>query len=150
MDWAGYDTRAARLVGRGLPHHDDRRLLARFVRRLGLGVGELGEDFVDPADHLCLTELLEAGAQHLIASWQGRDVGLLTVERVSPAPRLCPDGAHVGPTATRPEMRGRGVGRALVDAVKAQITSRDIAAPAAGPISSDITRWPRVMRLCSY
>jgi GNAT superfamily N-acetyltransferase len=43
-------------------------------------------------------------------------VGLLTIELTSPAPRLCPDGQpYIGPTATNPDARGRGVGRALVD-----------------------------------
>lgn len=59
---------------------------------------------------------IAAGAIHLIASWHGHDVGLLTLESASPAPRLCPDGAHIGPTATAPAHRGRGVGRSLVAA----------------------------------
>jgi len=45
------------------------------------------------------------------------DVGLLTIELTSPVPRLCPDGQpYIGPTATVPAARGRGVGHALVDA----------------------------------
>ena len=60
--------------------------------------------------------ILEGGGTHLIASMSGRDVGLLTIERHSPAPRLCPGGAHIGPTATRPDVRGHGVGHALVAA----------------------------------
>jgi GNAT superfamily N-acetyltransferase len=66
------------------------------------------------AEHLALHE---NGAVHLVAAIDGRDVGLLTVELASPVPRLCPDGQpFIGPTATLPEARGRGVGRALVDA----------------------------------
>jgi GNAT superfamily N-acetyltransferase len=60
------------------------------------------------------------GAVHLIATLGGRDVGLLTIELTSPAPRLCPDGQpYIGPTATLPDARGQGVGRALVDAALA-------------------------------
>jgi GNAT superfamily N-acetyltransferase len=60
--------------------------------------------------------LHQAGATHLLATVDGRDVGLLTIELTSPAPRLCPDGQpYIGPTATNPDARGRGVGRALVD-----------------------------------
>jgi len=44
----------------------------------------------------------------------GADVGLLTIELTSPVPRLCPDGQpYIGPTATVPAARGRGVGHAL-------------------------------------
>jgi GNAT superfamily N-acetyltransferase len=61
--------------------------------------------------------LREAGAIHLLAAIDGRDVGLLTVELTSPVPRLCPDGQpYIGPTATLPDARGRGIGHALVDA----------------------------------
>ena len=61
--------------------------------------------------------LLERGAVHFIAALDRRDVGLLTVELTSPAPRLCADGQpYIGPTARHPDARGRGVGRALVDA----------------------------------
>jgi GNAT superfamily N-acetyltransferase len=61
--------------------------------------------------------LHESGAVHLLAALDGRDVGLLTVELTSPVPRLCPDGQpYIGPTATLPAARGRGVGHALVDA----------------------------------
>lgn len=60
--------------------------------------------------------ILEEGGTHLIASIDGRDVGLLTVEHHSPAPRLCPEGAHIGPTATHPAVRSSGVGHALVAA----------------------------------
>ena len=60
--------------------------------------------------------LRENGAVHLLATLDGRDVGLLTVELSSPVPRLCPDGQpYIGPTATLPGARGRGVGHALVD-----------------------------------
>ena len=62
-------------------------------------------------------QLLEAGAVHLLARRDGVDVGLLTIERSAPAPRLCPpSGPYIGPTATHPDARGRGVGRALVAA----------------------------------
>jgi GNAT superfamily N-acetyltransferase len=60
--------------------------------------------------------LHHGGATHLLATLDGRDVGLLTIELTSPAPRLCPGGQpYIGPTATDPDARGRGVGRALVD-----------------------------------
>jgi GNAT superfamily N-acetyltransferase len=61
--------------------------------------------------------LREAGAVHLLAAVDGRDVGLLTVELTSPAPRLCPDRQpYIGPTVTLPGARGQGIGHALVDA----------------------------------
>ena len=61
--------------------------------------------------------LHDNGAVHLIATLDGRDAGLLTIELTSPAPRLCPDGQpYIGPTATLPGARGQGVGHALVDA----------------------------------
>ena len=61
--------------------------------------------------------LRDTGATHLIASIDGRDVGLLTIELTSPSPRLCADSQpYIGPTATHPGARGQGVGRALVDA----------------------------------
>jgi GNAT superfamily N-acetyltransferase len=61
--------------------------------------------------------LREGGAIHLLATLDGHDVGLLTIELTSPVPRLCPDGQpYIGPTATLPGARGRGVGHALVDA----------------------------------
>jgi GNAT superfamily N-acetyltransferase len=67
--------------------------------------------------------LREGGAVHLLATLDGHDVGLLTIELTSPAPRLCPDGQpYIGPTATLPGARGQGVGRvgrALVDAALA-------------------------------
>lgn len=45
------------------------------------------------------------------------DVGLLTLEFTSPAPRLCAAGQpYIGPTAIHPNHRGEGVGQALVDA----------------------------------
>ncbi len=62
-------------------------------------------------------ELLEAGAVHLLACRDGVDVGLLTIERTAPAPRLCPpSGPYIGPTATHPDARRHGVGAALVAA----------------------------------
>jgi GNAT superfamily N-acetyltransferase len=61
--------------------------------------------------------LRDSGAVHLLATLGRRDVGLLTIELTSPVPRLCPDGQpYIGPTATLPDARGQGVGRALVDA----------------------------------
>jgi GNAT superfamily N-acetyltransferase len=61
--------------------------------------------------------LRRAGAVHLIAELEGRHVGLLTIELTSPVPRLCPSGQpYIGSTATLPDVRRRGVGRALVDA----------------------------------
>lgn len=62
-------------------------------------------------------QLLHDGAIHLLARRNGRDVGLLTIEHTSPAPRLCATNApYIGPTATDPEARESGVGRALVNA----------------------------------
>jgi GNAT superfamily N-acetyltransferase len=59
--------------------------------------------------------LLEQGALHLLARHDSEDVGLLTVEFTSPAPRLCPNGQpYIGSTAAHPSVRGRGVGHALV------------------------------------
>jgi GNAT superfamily N-acetyltransferase len=77
-----------------------------------------------PPVHLTLEEIREAhralqprGATHFIAAIDGHDVGLLTLELTSPAPRLCPAGQpYIGPTATHPDARGRGVGGALVNA----------------------------------
>ena len=61
--------------------------------------------------------LHEGGAVHLLANLDGHDVGLLTIELTSPVPRLCPDGQpYIGPTATLPGARGKGVRHALVDA----------------------------------
>ena len=64
--------------------------------------------------------LRDNGAVHLLAALGGADaadVGLLTIELTSPVPRLCPDGQpYIGPTATVPAARGRGVGHALVGA----------------------------------
>jgi GNAT superfamily N-acetyltransferase len=62
--------------------------------------------------------LREAGAVHFLAHLEGHDVGLLTVELSSPAPRLCPeDQPYIGATGTLPDARRRGVGHALVAAV---------------------------------
>jgi GNAT superfamily N-acetyltransferase len=61
--------------------------------------------------------LHEGGAIHLLATIDGQDIGLLTIELTSPVPRLCPDGQpFIGPTATLPGARGQGAGQALVDA----------------------------------
>ncbi len=61
--------------------------------------------------------LIHDGAIHLVGSRAGRDVGLLTIEPTTPAPRLCATGApYIGPTATDPGARRSGVGRALVAA----------------------------------
>jgi GNAT superfamily N-acetyltransferase len=83
-------------------------------------------DLADPTGVLAVTfgdlvarhrALHEGGAVHLVAALDGRDVGLLTVELTSPVPRLCPDGQpYIGTTVTLPGARGKGVGRALVDA----------------------------------
>jgi GNAT superfamily N-acetyltransferase len=61
--------------------------------------------------------LRDNGAVHLVASVDGRDAGLLTIEPTGPVPRLCPAGEpYIGSTATLPEARRRGVGRVLVGA----------------------------------
>ena len=55
--------------------------------------------------------LHEAGAVHLLATLDGHDAGLLTIELTSPVPRLCPDGQpYIGPTATLPAARGKASG----------------------------------------
>ena len=52
-----------------------------------------------------------------LARRAGRDVGLLTIEHTTPAPRLCATGTpYIGPTATDPDARRSGVGGALVAA----------------------------------
>jgi len=57
------------------------------------------------------------GGTHLLANVQGDDVGLLTLEPGSPAPRLCRSGdPFIGPTSVSPTARGLGVGTALVSA----------------------------------
>jgi GNAT superfamily N-acetyltransferase len=62
--------------------------------------------------------LLEAGAVHFLARRDNRDIGLLTLEFTSPAPRLCANAQpYIGPTASHPSVRGQGIGRALVQAV---------------------------------
>ncbi|HEY7043050.1 MAG TPA: GNAT family N-acetyltransferase [Nocardioidaceae bacterium] len=61
--------------------------------------------------------LLHEGAAHFLARRDHTDVGLLTVELTSPAPRLCPNAQpYIGATATHPSQRGQGIGRALVEA----------------------------------
>ena len=53
--------------------------------------------------------LFDDGAVHFLARRDGDDVGLLTVEFSSPAPRLCPQGQpYIGPTATHPDVRNYG------------------------------------------
>ena len=62
--------------------------------------------------------LLSEGAVHFLARRDGSDVGLVTVEFTSPAPRLCPDAQpYIGATATHPSVRGQGIGHALVHRV---------------------------------
>jgi GNAT superfamily N-acetyltransferase len=59
--------------------------------------------------------LLANGAVHFLARRDGSDVGLVTVEFTSPAPRLCPNGQpYIGATASHPSIRGQGIGHALV------------------------------------
>jgi len=63
-------------------------------------------------------EFFRSGAVHFLARLDGRDVGLLTLERESPAPLLTEDDApFIGPTAVDPQVRGAGIGHALVAAV---------------------------------
>lgn len=64
--------------------------------------------------------LRDAGATHLLATVDGRAAGLLTLELTTPVPRLCAAGQpYIGPTATLPDVRRRGVGHALVTAAVA-------------------------------
>ena len=59
--------------------------------------------------------LFDDGALHFLARSEGDDVGLVTVEFSSPAPRLCrPGQPYIGPTATDPNPRNLGIGTALV------------------------------------
>ena len=62
--------------------------------------------------------LLGDGAVHFLARRDSGDVGLVTVEFTSPAPRLCPNAEpYIGATATHPSVRGQGIGHALVHRV---------------------------------
>lgn len=62
--------------------------------------------------------LLDNGAVHFLARRDNLDVGLVTVEFTSPAPRICPHAQpYIGPTASHPSVRGQGIGSALVHAV---------------------------------
>ena len=55
---------------------------------------------------------------HFLARRDGSDVGLVTVEFTSPAPRLCPSAQpYIGATATHPSVRGQGIGHTLVHRV---------------------------------
>ena len=57
------------------------------------------------------------GAVHSSPVVNGHDLGLLTLEFISPAPLLTADDApFIGPTGVDPASRGTGVGRAPVDA----------------------------------
>jgi GNAT superfamily N-acetyltransferase len=59
--------------------------------------------------------LFDDGAVHFLARHASDDVGLLTVEFSSPAPRLCPQGQpNIGPTVIHPNVRNNGIGSALV------------------------------------
>jgi GNAT superfamily N-acetyltransferase len=67
--------------------------------------------------HAVHERLLHDGAIHLLARRPGCDVGLLTIEHTTPAPRLCAAASpYIGATATDPDARRSGVGRALVHA----------------------------------
>ena len=62
--------------------------------------------------------LLAEGAVHFLGRRDSSDVGLVTVEFTSPAPRLCPNAQpYIGPTASHPSVRGQGIGHALVHRV---------------------------------
>lgn len=64
--------------------------------------------------------LQEQGATHFIASLDGADVGVLTLEICREMPSLCAVGQpFIGETATLDRVRGRGVGTALVEAAVA-------------------------------
>ena len=72
----------------------------------------------DSVARLALIEIQHRSAAPVFAPPPApRLAGLLTIELTSPAPRLCPAGQpYIGPTATLPGARGKGVGHALVDA----------------------------------
>ena len=72
---------------------------------------ELPAGFGDAAVcEAALRHLCGRGHHGLVVTSGGREL-------TSPVPRLCPDGQpYIGPTATVPAARGRGVGHALVDA----------------------------------
>jgi hypothetical protein len=83
--------------------------------------------------------LREAGAVHLLASLDGHDAGLLTIELTSPVPRLCPDGQPcIGPTAALPAARGQGVAFASVYEIPAVLglLAAALKLPAEGPHGS--------------
>lgn len=70
--------------------------------------------------------IMSSGGVHFLAAIDGRDVGLLTLEATSPAPRLCPAGAYIGPTATLPDVRQEGVATALLAAAVEEARRRGL------------------------
>ncbi|MEM9666943.1 MAG: GNAT family N-acetyltransferase [Bacteroidota bacterium] len=71
-------------------------------------------------------KLRQKGGAHLIATLDGQDVGVLTLDVMSHAPALCPkDQPFIGSTATTADARGRGVGTAMVEAVLRWAAERD-------------------------
>jgi GNAT superfamily N-acetyltransferase len=70
-------------------------------------------------------KLVDEGGVHLLARVAGDAVGLITLEPTSPSPLLTGEAVpFVGPTSVRPDVRGRGVGRALVAAALAWCRER--------------------------
>ena len=62
-------------------------------------------------------KLFAEGGVHFLARVAGDAVGLITLEPKSPSPLLTGEAVpFIGPTSVRPDVRGRGVGTALVDA----------------------------------
>jgi GNAT superfamily N-acetyltransferase len=75
-----------------------------------------GPVYADELIHLH-SQLRAEGAEHLLARVRGRDVGVLTLQRTSPAPLLTGDGdPYIGPTGVDASVRGLGVGVQLVSA----------------------------------
>ena len=83
-------------------------------------------DDLDSVARLALIEIQHRSAAPVFAPPPApRLAGLLTIELTSPAPRLCPDGQpYIGPTATLPGAREKGVGHALVTAALAWAHTR--------------------------
>jgi GNAT superfamily N-acetyltransferase len=94
---------------------DDGPALREIERRAGerfrdLGLGNIAED--EPASVETLSEYADAGRSWVAADGDGRPVGYVLVDDV--------DGnAHIEQVSVLPDQQDRGVGRALLDRVRA-------------------------------